>query len=59
LSKKGLSWTAKNVVPYVGAGAGYEYTWNKFNPQQSINLANINTQQIGKNNQAAATQIQF
>jgi len=59
LSKKGLSWTAKNVVPYVGAGAGYEYAWNKFNPQQSINLSNINTQQIGKNNQAAATQIQF
>jgi len=59
LTKSGLNWTAKNVVPYVGAGAGYEYTWNKFNPQQSINLADINTQQIGKNNQAAATQIQF
>lgn len=57
--KSGLTFTAKNVAPYVGAGAGYEYAWNKFSPKQSINLADIDSKQIGKNNQAAATQIQF
>lgn len=58
-AKSGLTFTAKNVVPYVGAGAGYEYLWNKYSPEQSINLADIKTQEIGKNNQAAAKQIQF
>lgn len=58
-AKSGLTFTAKNVVPYVGAGAGYEYAWNKFSQEPSLNLATIQTQQIGKNNQAAATQIQF
>ena len=59
LSKKGLSWTAKNVVPYVGAGAGYEYTWNKFNPQQSINLANIDTKTISAANLKASKELEF
>tara|TARA_R110000868_G_scaffold4012_25_gene24557 strand:+ start:3751 stop:4488 length:738 start_codon:yes stop_codon:yes gene_type:complete len=58
-AKSGLTFTAKNVAPYVGAGAGYEYAWNKFSPKQSIDLADIDSKQIGKNNQAAATQIQF
>jgi hypothetical protein len=58
-AKSGLTFTAKNVVPYVGAGVGYEYAWNKFSPKQSINLADIDSKQIGKNNQAAAKQIQF
>lgn len=59
VAKSGLTFTAKNVAPYVGAGVGYEYAWNKFSQTPSLNLATIQTQQIGKNNQAAATQIQF
>jgi len=59
LTKSGLNWTAKNVVPYVGAGAGYEYTWNKFNPQQSINLANIDTKTISAANLKASKELEF
>jgi hypothetical protein len=59
LAKSGLNWTAKNVVPYVGAGAGYEYGWNKFNPQQSINLTNINTKTISAANLKASKELQF
>jgi hypothetical protein len=59
LAKSGLNWTAKNVVPYVGAGAGYEYGWNKFNPQQSINLANIDTKTISAANLKASKELQF
>jgi len=59
LGKSGLIWSAKNITPYVGAEAGYNYAWNKFNPEQSIDLANIDVKNISDVNKAAAAQLKF
>jgi hypothetical protein len=59
LGKKGLTWSGKNVAPYAVAGAGYEYAWNKYNPNPTINFNNIDTKNISQENQKAAKELQF
>jgi len=59
VGKNGLAFTGKNVAPYVGAGAGYEYAWNKYNPNPTFNFDNIDTKDISQENQKAAKELKF
>lgn len=59
IGQKGLSFTAKNVAPYVAAGAAYDKIYNTMNPEMEINLENINIEDVSEVNKQAALAIEF
>jgi len=62
IGKKGLTFTAKNVAPYVAAGVAYDKAYDSLNPESSVNLEDaleIDISQIPEETKQAALNIQF
>ncbi|NBO22335.1 hypothetical protein EBU94_03205 [bacterium] len=62
IGKKGLSFTGKNVAPYVAAGVAYDKAYDSLNPESDVDLTaalEVDIAQIPDETKQAALQIEF